>query len=117
VRDESTGGGGEEGQGLLVLTRPWPSMLRTLYKEDERFIETLLQALWQETYLWETPRARGQGRLPVGDRPHRRRRQRLRHRLSTAEVESAIVAHTDVAEAAVIRASTMRTPARRSSHS
>ena len=27
-------------QGLLVLTRPWPGMLRTLYKEDDRFIET-----------------------------------------------------------------------------
>src|ERR1700733_14921361 len=37
VRDESTGEVVQEGQGLLVLTSPWPSMLRTLYKEDERF--------------------------------------------------------------------------------
>src|SRR3984893_17682648 len=29
-----------DGQGLLVLTRPWPSMLRTLYKEEERFVKT-----------------------------------------------------------------------------
>src|SRR4029077_17287849 len=28
----------ENGQGLLVLTRPWPSMLRTLYKEEDRFV-------------------------------------------------------------------------------
>jgi acetyl-CoA synthetase len=40
VRDESTGEPIEEGQGLLVLTRPWPSMLRTLYKEPERFVDT-----------------------------------------------------------------------------
>ncbi len=40
VLDESTGEPISEGQGLLVLTRPWPSMLRTLYKERERFIET-----------------------------------------------------------------------------
>src|SRR5262249_5057778 len=38
VRDESTGQPISEGQGLLVLTRPWPSMLRTLYKERERFV-------------------------------------------------------------------------------
>ena len=28
------------GGGYLVLKRPWPAMLRTLYKEDDRFIET-----------------------------------------------------------------------------
>src|ERR1017187_7812128 len=37
VLDESTGEAVLEGQGLLVLTRPCPSMLRTLYKEPERF--------------------------------------------------------------------------------
>src|SRR5579872_2659344 len=37
VLDESTGEPVEEGQGLLVLTHPWPSMLRTLYREEERF--------------------------------------------------------------------------------
>jgi acetyl-CoA synthetase len=102
VRDESTGEPIEEGQGLLVLTRPWPSMLRTLYKEDERFIETYFSRFGSETYL-------------VGDAARRDKDGYLwvigriddvvnvsGHRLSTAEVESAIVAHPDVAEAAVI---------------
>jgi acetyl-CoA synthetase len=102
VLDESTGEPVEEGQGLLVLTRPWPSMLRTLYKEPERFIETYFKRFGRETYL-------------VGDAARRDRDGYFwvigriddvvnvsGHRLSTAEVESAIVAHVDVAEAAVI---------------
>jgi len=102
VRDESTGEPIEEGQGLLVLTRPWPSMLRTLYKEEDRFVETYFSRFGPETYL-------------VGDASRRDRDGYFwvigriddvvnvsGHRLSTAEVESAIVAHVDVAEAAVI---------------
>ena len=38
VLGESTGEPVAEGQGVLVLTRPWPSMLRTLYREPERFV-------------------------------------------------------------------------------
>jgi acetyl-CoA synthetase len=102
VLDESTGEPLQEGQGLLVLTRPWPSMLRTLYKEEDRFIETYFSRFGRETYL-------------VGDAARRDKDGYLwvigriddvvnvsGHRLSTAEVESAIVAHVDVAEAAVI---------------
>ncbi len=102
VRDETTGEAIEEGQGLLVLTRPWPSMLRTLYGEDERFVETYFKRFGPQTYL-------------VGDAARRDRDGYFwvigriddvvnvsGHRLSTAEVESAIVAHKDVAEAAVI---------------
>jgi acetyl-CoA synthetase len=102
VLDESTGEPLQEGQGLLVLTRPWPSMLRTLYKEEDRFVETYFSRFGRETYL-------------VGDAARRDRDGYLwvigriddvvnvsGHRLSTAEVESAIVAHVDVAEAAVI---------------
>src|SRR5437667_4120423 len=51
VRDESSGESVEEGQGLLVLTRPWPSMLRTLYKEEDRFVETYFKRFGPETYL------------------------------------------------------------------
>jgi acetyl-CoA synthetase len=102
VRDESSGEPIEEGQGLLVLTRPWPSMLRTLYKEPDRFVETYFSRFGNETYL-------------VGDAARRDRDGYFwvigriddvvnvsGHRLSTAEVESAIVAYVDVAEAAVI---------------
>ncbi len=102
VLDESTGEPIEEGQGLLVLTRPWPSMLRTLFREEERFVEAYFKRFGRETYL-------------VGDASRRDRDGYFwvigriddvvnvsGHRLSTAEVESAIVAHEDVAEAAVI---------------
>ena len=102
VVDERAGEPMEEGQGLLVLERPWPSMLRGLYKEDDRFIETYFSRFGRERYL-------------VGDAARRDEDGYLwvigriddvvnvsGHRLSTAEVESAIVAHPDVAEAAVI---------------
>jgi acetyl-CoA synthetase len=102
VVDESGGEPVEEGQGLLVLERPWPSMLRGLYKEDDRFIETYFSRFGKERYL-------------VGDAARRDEDGYFwvigriddvvnvsGHRLSTAEVESAIVAHPDVAEAAVI---------------
>ncbi|MGN6274995.1 MAG: acetate--CoA ligase [Solirubrobacterales bacterium] len=102
VVDESEGEPVEEGQGLLVLERPWPSMLRGLYKEDDRFVETYFARFGKERYL-------------VGDAARRDKDGYFwvigriddvvnvsGHRLSTAEVESAIVAHPDVAEAAVI---------------
>ncbi|HEY6730559.1 MAG TPA: acetate--CoA ligase [Solirubrobacterales bacterium] len=102
VVDEREGEPLEEGQGLLVLERPWPSMLRGLYKEDDRFIETYFSRFGKERYL-------------VGDAARRDEDDYFwvigriddvvnvsGHRLSTAEVESAIVAHPDVAEAAVI---------------
>ena len=92
----------EGGEGLLVLRRPWPGMLRTLYRERERFIETYFSRFGRETYL-------------VGDAARRDEDGYLwvlgriddvvnvsGHRLSTAEVESAIVSHPKVAEAAVI---------------
>ncbi len=102
VVDERDGKPLDDGQGLLVLTRPWPSMLRTLYKEDDRFVETYFKRFGKETYL-------------VGDAARKDKDGDFwiigriddvvnvsGHRMSTAEVESAIVAHPKVAEAAVI---------------
>ncbi len=102
VVDEHEGAPVDGGQGLLVLKRPWPSMLRTLYREEERFVETYFSRFGKETYL-------------VGDAARRDEDGYFwvigriddvvnvsGHRLSTAEVESAIVAHEKVAEAAVI---------------
>ncbi len=102
VVDERDGKPVDDGQGLLVLTRPWPSMLRTLYKEDDRFVETYFEKFGKETYL-------------VGDAARKDKDGYFwiigriddvvnvsGHRMSTAEVESAIVAHPKVAEAAVI---------------
>jgi acetyl-CoA synthetase len=102
VRDESTGEPIEEGQGLLVLTRPWPSMLRTLYREEERFVETYFSRYGPETYLvGDAARRDSDGYFWVIGRIDDVVNV-SGHRLSTAEVESAIVAHVDVAEAAVI---------------
>ncbi|HEY2603083.1 MAG TPA: acetate--CoA ligase [Thermoleophilaceae bacterium] len=102
VVDEREGKPVDDGQGLLILTRPWPSMLRTLYKEDDRFVETYFDKFGKETYL-------------VGDAARKDKDGYFwvigriddvvnvsGHRLSTAEVESAIVSHRRVAEAAVI---------------
>jgi acetyl-CoA synthetase len=102
VVDETTGESIAQGQGLLVLKRPWPAMLRTLYGDDERYVETYFSRFGNDTYL-------------VGDAAIRDKDGYLwivgriddvinvsGHRLSTAEVESAIVAHEKVAEAAVV---------------
>ncbi len=43
------------GTGLLVLDQPWPSMLRTLYRDDERFVETYFGASIARRIWWETP--------------------------------------------------------------
>src|SRR3989475_3817088 len=51
VLDESTGEPRAQGQGGLGLRRRWPSMLRTLYKEEERFVETYFKRFGPETYL------------------------------------------------------------------
>jgi acetyl-CoA synthetase len=92
----------ETGTGLLVLRRPWPGMLRTLYRDDERFKEVYWSRFGERTYL-------------VGDAARRDEDGYFwilgriddvinvsAHRLSTAEVESAIVSHEGVAEAAVV---------------
>jgi acetyl-CoA synthetase len=102
VRDESSGEPIAEGQGLLVLTKPWPSMLRTLYKEPERFINAYFERFGPETYLvGDAARVDSDGYVWVIGRIDDVVNV-SGHRLSTAEVESAIVAHPDVAEAAVI---------------
>jgi hypothetical protein len=88
--------------GYLVIKRPWPSMLRTIWGDNERYLKT----------YWE----RFQGRFYVaGDSAHRdadgyywimgRIDDVLNvagHRLGTMEIESALVAHLRVAEAAVV---------------
>jgi acetyl-CoA synthetase len=102
VVDEHEGNPLPEGQGLLVLERPWPSMLRGLYKEDDRFVETYFTKFGTERYLvGDAARKDADGYFWVIGRIDDVVNV-SGHRLSTAEVESAIVAHPDVAEAAVI---------------
>jgi acetyl-CoA synthetase len=102
VVDEREGEPVAGGQGLLVLERPWPSILRGLYKEDDRFVETYFSKFGRERYLvGDAARKDADGCFWVIGRIDDVVNV-SGHRLSTAEVESAIVAHPDVAEAAVI---------------
>ena len=89
------------GGGYLVLTRPWPSMLRTIYGAEERYKETYWSTVEgkyfagdgckrdDEGYYWLLGRVDDVMNIAG-------------HRISTTEVESALVAHDSVAEAAVV---------------
>jgi acetyl-CoA synthetase len=89
------------GGGYLVLTRPWPSMLRGIYGDPERY--------------WQTYWSRFPGKYFAGDGAKRDEEGYFwllgrvddvmniaGHRISTTEVESALVDHQSVAEAAVV---------------
>ncbi len=92
----------EEGGGILVLTRPWPAMARTLFKEPERFVETYWDRFGRDTYLvGDAARRDEDGYFWVVGRTDDVINV-SGHRLSTMEVESALVSHESVAEAAVI---------------
>jgi acetyl-CoA synthetase len=100
VDDDGNDTGNE--QGLLILRRPWPGMLRTLYKEDERFKETYYDKFDETTYfVGDAARKDEDGYFWVLGRVDDVVNV-SGHRLSTAEVESAIVSHPKVAESAVI---------------
>jgi len=89
-------------QGLLTLTRPWPGMLRTLYREEDRFIETYFAKFGKQTYLvGDASRQDADGYFWVIGRVDDVINV-SGHRMSTAEIESAIVSYEKVAEAAVI---------------
>jgi acetyl-CoA synthetase len=92
------------GGGLLALTRPWPSMLRTIWGDDKRYVDTYFSK-WpgrpdlyfpgdgakrdEDGYFWILGRV--DDVLNVAG-----------HRIGTMEVESALVEHPAVAEAAVV---------------
>jgi acetyl-CoA synthetase len=103
VFDESSGEESErDKQGLLVLCRPWPGMLRTLYGDDDRYVETYFERFGKETYLvGDAAREDEDGYFWIIGRIDDVINV-SGHRMSTAEIESAIVSHTLVAEAAVI---------------
>jgi acetyl-CoA synthetase len=89
-------------QGLLVLRKPWPGMLRTLYRDDDRFVETYFSKFGRDTYLvGDAARKDEDGYFWIIGRTDDVINV-SGHRMSTAEVESAIVSHPKVAESAVI---------------
>ncbi|HCA85196.1 MAG TPA: acetate--CoA ligase [Streptomyces sp.] len=102
--EEVPAGGG----GYLVLTEPWPAMLRTIWGDDQRYLDT----------YW----ARFPGRYFAGDGAKRDDDGDIwllgrvddvmlvsGHNISTTEVESALVSHPKVAEAAVVGATDPQT--------
>jgi acetyl-CoA synthetase len=100
IFDES--GEPTEGEGLLVLRRPWPGMLRTLYREEERFVETYFSKFGSEVYLvGDAARRDEDGYIWVLGRSDDAINV-SGHLLSSAGLESALVSHPKVAEAAVI---------------
>nr|VFK27101.1 MAG: acetyl-coenzyme A synthetase [Candidatus Kentron sp. MB]VFK31401.1 MAG: acetyl-coenzyme A synthetase [Candidatus Kentron sp. MB]VFK75467.1 MAG: acetyl-coenzyme A synthetase [Candidatus Kentron sp. MB] len=90
-----------ETQGGLCISRPWPGQMRTVYGDHQRFIDTYFRTYMgkyfsgdgarrdQDGYYWITGRV--DDVINVSG-----------HRMGTAEVESALVLHKDVAEAAVV---------------
>jgi acetyl-CoA synthetase len=92
----------EEGGGTLVLTSPWPGMARTLYGEPERYVETYWDRYGNDVYLvGDAARVDEDGCIWIVGRIDDVINV-SGHRLSTMEVESALVANEGVAEAAVI---------------
>jgi acetyl-CoA synthetase len=93
----------DQGGGYLTLTRPWPGMLRGIWNDPERYKETYWSRfegryfagdgakLDSEGYLWLLGRVDDVMNISG-------------HRISTTEVESALVSHPAVAEAAVVGA-------------
>lgn len=91
------------GGGFLTITKPWPSMLRSIYRDDERYVNTYWSTypgvyfpgdgakIDSDGYLWVLGRV--DDVMNVSG-----------HRISTMEVESALVSHPAVAEAAVVGA-------------
>ena len=93
---------GADAGGYLVIRKPWPSMLRTIWGDNDRYISTYWETFQNRYYV-------------AGDSAHRDKDGYFwimgriddvlnvaGHRLGTMEIESALVAHPKVAEAAVV---------------
>ena len=91
-----------EGSGYLVIRKPWPAMIRTIWGDDQRFVETYFSRFGGRFYF-------------AGDGAKRDKEGNFMilgrvddvlnvsgHRIGTMEVESALVDHPAVAEAAVV---------------
>jgi acetyl-CoA synthetase len=87
--------------GLLFVTRPWPSMLRTVYGDPDRYVRTYFNELPGKYFTGDGARTDADGYIWLMGRVDDVVNV-AGHRLGTAEVESALVAHPRVSEAAVV---------------
>ena len=88
-------------QGYLIMRQPWPSMFRTLYKDDERYRQTYWSKIAGAYFTGDAARRDADGYYWVLGRVDDVINV-SGHRLSTMEVESAMVRHAAVAEAAAV---------------
>ncbi len=104
VNDEGVPVGKGEG-GYLVIDKPWPGMLRTIFGDDERFTDTYWSRFAAQGYYFAGDGAKydTDGALWLLGRVDDVMNI-SGHRISTTEVESALVSHPSVAEAAVVGA-------------
>ena len=94
---------GPEAGGLLVVTEPWPSMLRGIWGDPDRFVETYWSTFGDKYFAGDGAHLDADGDVWLLGRVDDVMNV-SGHRLSTMEIESAIVAHPMTAEAAVIGA-------------
>ncbi|MEE9257206.1 MAG: acetate--CoA ligase [bacterium] len=92
---------GPEGGGLLVIRKPWPSMLRTIWGDDKRYRETYWSDIKGCYFTGDGARKDKDGYVWIMGRVDDVINI-AGHRLGTMEVESALVAHPNVAEAACV---------------
>ena len=88
-------------EGNLCLTRPWPGMMRTVYGDHERFVQTYFSTFKGLYFTGDGARRDADGYCWITGRVDDVINV-AGHRMGTAEVESALVAHPKVAEAAVV---------------
>ncbi len=92
---------GPDSGGYLVLRRPWPSMLRTVHGDDERYHSTYWGKVPHVYFAGDGARLDGEGYFWIMGRVDDVVNV-SGHRLGTMEIESALVSHDAVAEAAVV---------------
>ena len=94
----------EKGEGgYLVITEPWPAMLRTIYGDDQRFKDTYWSRFENMYFAGDGAKLDEDGDIWLLGRVDDVMNV-SGHRLSTTEIESALVSHEKVAEAAVVGA-------------
>jgi acetyl-CoA synthetase len=94
----------EHGDGLLVVSEPWPSMLRGIWGDPDRYRETYWEKFGDRYFAGDGARLDEDGDVWLLGRVDDVMNV-SGHRLSTAEIESSLVAHHFTAEAAVVGAS------------
>ena len=103
VVDDNATAVGHGGGGYLVLTEPWPSMLRGIWGDDQRYVDTYWSR-WPGLYFaGDGAKLDDDGAIWLLGRVDDVMNV-SGHRISTTEVESALVSHPAVAEAAVVGA-------------